>query len=185
MYKAIVVTPAILVIFMILTSFWLPPQAGEKILLNGISCVVICILLMYFSQLLPVLAMSTPLIVRFYSYTLYLISISFVISVVVINFSRNRKQYGVHKCIKDKIINGKIGSIFGSSLNFVGQPQTAAAKIDEEDGQVANELQTFTEEKKTSDNCQNDWIVLSVIIDRIAFVIYLIIFIIFGLCHYF
>lgn len=62
MYKCIVVTPAILVIFMVLVSFWLPPHAGEKILLNGVSCLVICILLMYFSHLLPVLAQSTPLI---------------------------------------------------------------------------------------------------------------------------
>lgn len=159
---------------------------------------------MYFSQLLPVLAMSTPLIgkfwssywwisrnnpffsstVRFYSYTLYLISISFVISVVVINFSRNKKQYGVNKLVKDNIINGKIGAIFGSSLNFVGQ-QTVEAKLEEEDGQASNELHIFTEDKKLLNDPQNDWILLSVIIDRIAFVIYLIIFIIFGLCHYF
>lgn len=66
MYKCIVITPAVLVIFMVLVSFWLPPHAGEKILLNGISCVIICILLMYFSQLLPVLAVSTPLIGEFF-----------------------------------------------------------------------------------------------------------------------
>lgn len=62
MYKAIVVTPAFVIVSMTLASFWLPPTAGEKLLLNGIACVVICILLMYFSQLLPLLASSSPLI---------------------------------------------------------------------------------------------------------------------------
>lgn len=72
MFKAIVVTPAIVIVFMTLVSFWLPPQAGfEKLLLNGV--VVICILLVFFSSLLPVLSSSTPLIgktkiPRFYIY---------------------------------------------------------------------------------------------------------------------
>lgn len=62
MFKAIVVTPAIVIVFMTLVSFWLPPQAGEKLLLNGVACVVICILLVYFSQLLPILSATPPLI---------------------------------------------------------------------------------------------------------------------------
>ena len=69
MFKAIVVTPAIVVVFMTLASFWLPPQSGEKLLLNGIACVVICILLMFFSQLLPILAASPPLIGKWKFYT--------------------------------------------------------------------------------------------------------------------
>lgn len=61
MFKTVVVTPAIIIVFMTLVSFWLPPQAGfEKLLLNGV--VVISILLVYFSHLLPILATSTPLI---------------------------------------------------------------------------------------------------------------------------
>ena len=61
MFKAIVVTPAIVIVFMTLASFWLPPQASfEKLFLNGVT--VISILLVYFSQLLPMLATSTPLI---------------------------------------------------------------------------------------------------------------------------
>jgi hypothetical protein len=56
------VTPAIVIVFMTLVSFWLPPQAGEKLLLNGVAVVVICILLVYFSKLLPVFAATPPLI---------------------------------------------------------------------------------------------------------------------------
>jgi len=62
MFKSVVVTPALVIAVMTLVSFWLPPQSGEKLLLNGLACVVICILLMYFSQLLPILAQASPLI---------------------------------------------------------------------------------------------------------------------------
>lgn len=62
MFKAIAIVPAAAIVFMTLTAFWLPPQAGEKLLLNGFACIMICILLMYFSQLLPILAASSPII---------------------------------------------------------------------------------------------------------------------------
>jgi hypothetical protein len=62
MFKAIAVTPAIVIVFMTLASFWLPPQAGEKLLLNGFAAILICILLVYISQLLPILAATTPFI---------------------------------------------------------------------------------------------------------------------------
>jgi hypothetical protein len=71
-FKAIAVVPAVVIVFMTLTAFWLPPQAGEKLLLNGFACVMISILLMFFSKLLPILASSTPLIgmwlKRFFSF---------------------------------------------------------------------------------------------------------------------
>ena len=62
MFKAIAIVPAMVVVFMILSSFWLPPQAGEKLLLNGLACVMVCILLMYLSKLLPIMASTSPLI---------------------------------------------------------------------------------------------------------------------------
>lgn len=62
MFKAIAIVPAMVVVFMTLSSFWLPPQAGEKLLLNGIACVMVCILLMYLSKLLPIMTVTSPLI---------------------------------------------------------------------------------------------------------------------------
>lgn len=97
----------------------------------------------------------------------------------VINFARNKKQYGVSKFVKDKIINGKIGSIVGKPSPIT---QTKSS-IDEETS--GNDRHTFTEDKPNSDNHQNDWIHFAIIIDRIAFLIYLIIFLVLGLFHYF
>lgn len=62
MFKTIAVAPALVLIVMTLSSFWLPPLAGEKLLINGVSAIIICMLLMYFSQILPVLAIQTPII---------------------------------------------------------------------------------------------------------------------------
>lgn len=62
MYKALIFTPASCIVLLVLSSFWLPPQMGEKLLLNGIVIVIISAFLMYFAQLLPVLAQNTPLV---------------------------------------------------------------------------------------------------------------------------
>lgn len=62
MFKSVVLTPAIIVILMTLSSFWLPAQSGEKILLNGFVAMVIVAFLLYFAQKLPVMAVHTPLV---------------------------------------------------------------------------------------------------------------------------
>lgn len=62
MYTAVIYTPASCIVILALASFWLPPQMGEKILLNGALIILIAAFLMYFAQLLPVLAENTPMI---------------------------------------------------------------------------------------------------------------------------
>lgn len=65
MYKAIAVVPTVAIVFMVLIAFWLPPDAGEKLILNGFACVLVCVFLIYFSQLLPVMSVTSPLIGKF------------------------------------------------------------------------------------------------------------------------
>lgn len=249
MFKAIVVTPAIVIIFMTLVSFWLPPQSGEKLLLNGTACIMICILLLYFSQQLTIHASKAPFIgkrrqaqsyflltihsklfgkpqqatkknitksraqlcrinkifllfflsrfysfivlVTFYSHTLYLLCFSFVISVIVINISRNRKHYAVPRSIKRNILEGCIGKMFGG-----GEPRRAAGgnEDDEEDQQETqlNQASNSDEQKITQsslslnsfDNHQLQWIRLAKVIDRAAFVIYLFVYVFIGALHF-
>ncbi|KAL7045518.1 hypothetical protein ACKWTF_002249 [Chironomus riparius] len=162
MFKAIAIVPAAAIVFMTLTAFWLPPQAGEKLLLNGFACIMICILLMYFSQLLPILAASSPIIVTIYSHTLYLLCISFIISAIVINMSRNRKSQP----------NTIIGDNQAEELK--------KAPFEEND-----DIQIIQTNIRTKAQLiQNEWIHLASIIDRIAFVIYVIIFILMGFIHF-
>lgn len=62
MFNSVVLTPATIIILMTLANFWLPAQAGEKILLNGINAVIIVAFLLYFAQKLPAMAVHTPLV---------------------------------------------------------------------------------------------------------------------------
>jgi hypothetical protein len=226
MFKTIVVTPAIVIVIMTLVSFWLPPQAGtEKLLLNGVACVVICILLMYFSQLLPILASSTPLIgnlkafprgcletvlllwvnscvklikfllplsfsssVTFYSHTLYLLCVSFIISVIVTNISRNRKQYAVPHSIKANILDGFIGKTLGGVQPDPLVSEGHAEELREtpfEEQRHSDDHQIIQAPSSTKPNLiQNEWIRLAVIIDRISFFIYIFVFIAMGFLHF-
>ncbi|GLH00390.1 Acetylcholine receptor subunit alpha-like 1 [Gryllus bimaculatus] len=61
-YSALVLTPATVIVLMTLSVFWLPPTAGEKLLLSCTTALIICLFLLYFSQQLPAMAGHTPLI---------------------------------------------------------------------------------------------------------------------------
>ncbi|XP_034245764.1 acetylcholine receptor subunit gamma-like isoform X2 [Thrips palmi] len=87
-YRAIIFTPAAVVIILCLSTFWLPPRAGEKVVLGGVNAMLICFFLIYFAHSLPILTDQTPFIVMFYSASLYLVSVSLVASVLVLNISR-------------------------------------------------------------------------------------------------
>lgn len=50
------------VIILCLSVFWLPPRAGEKIVLGGVNAMLICLFLIFFAHSLPVLTDQTPLI---------------------------------------------------------------------------------------------------------------------------
>lgn len=62
MYKTVVIIPASCIILLTLACFWLPPQSGEKIMLNGVTLLSITVFLIYFAQMLPTLATNTPLV---------------------------------------------------------------------------------------------------------------------------
>lgn len=65
MQKVIAFTPITGVTFATLTGFWLPVDAGEKILLNGINFVIITFFLKYFAALFPISTTHIPLIGNF------------------------------------------------------------------------------------------------------------------------
>lgn len=126
--------------------------------------------------------------VTFYSHTLYLLCFSLIISVIVINLSRNRKQYAVPHSIKANILDGFIGKALGGV-------QPSSVEVENH----AEELrETPFEEHRSSDDHQiiqtpsttkpimisADWIRLAVIIDRFTFLVYVFVFIIMGFLHF-
>lgn len=107
-YRAVVIVPATVIILMTLATFWLPPHYGEKILLNGVNLIIVVMFLIYFAQRLTTMSAQTPLIVLFYSNTLYLVTFSTLISVIVINLTRYKQDRPVPWVIK-KNLDGPIG----------------------------------------------------------------------------
>lgn len=65
MHKTVAFTPITIVILTTLASFWLPSEAGEKILLNSVNAIILTVFIKYFSNLLPVSATHVPLIGNF------------------------------------------------------------------------------------------------------------------------
>lgn len=68
MYQTVIFAPALVVMIFTMTSFWLPTKYGERILLNGITALIIVLYLLYFSQKINAMSLETPLIGEFMKY---------------------------------------------------------------------------------------------------------------------
>ena len=102
----------------------------------------------------------------------------------VINLSRNKKQKAVPHFIKTQILDGIIGQIFGNSI-------TIDSHVDElrdapfEDIATSDDHQMIQVPiKNKSTAIHNEWYALAVIVDRISFFIYLMIFLLMGFFHF-
>uniref|UniRef100_A0A1A9WKY0 Neurotransmitter-gated ion-channel ligand-binding domain-containing protein n=1 Tax=Glossina brevipalpis TaxID=37001 RepID=A0A1A9WKY0_9MUSC len=191
MYTAVIFTPASCIVLLTLSSFWLPVQMGEKILLNGVMIVTVAGFLMYFAQLLPILAKNTPLIVLFYSASLLLLSFSTIIAVTVLYLSTASHKQRVPKFIQN-ILHGSLGkvllltqftveaeppSLLNNGIKEMGEH--VYDSVDAADIVVAADGTTTTQSCSVTHNrsIQFEWILLSTAIDRIWFLIFCIIFI--------
>ncbi|XP_011493035.2 neuronal acetylcholine receptor subunit alpha-5 isoform X1 [Aedes aegypti] len=173
-FNSTIIAPAIVLILMSLASFWMPAYSSEKVLLNCINAAVVCAFLLFFTIHLPLLATRTPLIVMFFSNSLYLTALSLILSVTVVNIVKSKHSKPLHPYIKGFI------SLPGVSMfAWIGTNQRKTT-TDEEDwsGEMKND--SLTEESCSSADeasqvqlgIQQDWIQFAVILERICFVIY-------------
>lgn len=196
-YSAIVITPTTVIVLLTLVSFWLPPTAGEKILLNGCTVVIICIYLLYFAQKLPAMANHTPFVVLFYSSSLYMVCIATILSVVVVNLARNQHFTPLPWIIKN-LLTGWLGHILGlghliaqaTSLHHnmmtghaeeLREQQTSVLEDHDHIGNSCDDRQMINPRSKATS--QYDWILLAAAIDRIAFLLYCFLFAILAIVY--
>ncbi|XP_055371623.1 acetylcholine receptor subunit alpha-type acr-16-like [Condylostylus longicornis] len=179
LHRILIITPATCIILMILSSFWLPPQCGEKILLNGINALLILAFLMYFGQLLPILADHTPLIVLFLCNSLLLTSFSMIISVCVIYIADINHEKRLPQYLRN-ILNNHVCNILCLSHLSVSVDNTVNNDEDEPkiDGNSSQDPQIFELSSPSTSKkiIKNDWITFAVAIDRLSFIVYCIIF---------
>jgi hypothetical protein len=93
-----------------------------------------------------------------------------MISVAVINMSKTSKNYEVPWAIKSRVLNGRVGEIFGLSGLQVSEPDNPT------DSQMI-----LTTSRTREEAMMFDWINLATIIERIAFCSYLFILLCFAL----
>uniref|UniRef100_A0A1B0EX90 Uncharacterized protein n=1 Tax=Phlebotomus papatasi TaxID=29031 RepID=A0A1B0EX90_PHLPP len=172
MYKAIVVTPVTVIVLLTLATFWLPSNAGEKILLNGVIAVVICVFQFYLSTLIPAMVFNTPLVVHFLNSCLYLVGFSTLIAVTVLSLSRNKYASTMPWAIKSTL-DGRCGKVLG--LHILQQRSEELREPPFEENNAPDDRHMIHPVTKSSS--QHDWAILATAIDRIAFIIYCFIYI--------
>ncbi|XP_062549220.1 neuronal acetylcholine receptor subunit alpha-5-like isoform X1 [Armigeres subalbatus] len=174
-FNSTIIAPAIVLILMSLAFFWLPPSTSEKVLLNCVNAAVVCAFLLYFTIHLPLLATRTPLVVLFFSNSLYLTAFSLVLSVVIMNMVKSKHRNPIHPYIKTFISLPAV-SVFawtGSSA------KTAASEDDDWSGELKHDSLTeesgssvVNEDTQVQLGIQRDWIQFALVLERICFIIY-------------
>ncbi|KAH8273667.1 hypothetical protein KR018_007993, partial [Drosophila ironensis] len=193
MYTGIIYTPASCLVILALSAFWLPPHmGGEKIMINGLLIIVIAAFLMYFAQLLPVLANRTPLVVIFYSIALMLVSGSTIIEVIVLYLATAKHKRRVPEFLR-RLLHGKMGTWLLLS-HFIVTPDTQKEKTkemdehlqengnsNEEDDDMTNPLDINSSEVPAFRAIQFDWALLATAVDRICFLLFALTFMILAI----
>ncbi|KAK9876611.1 hypothetical protein WA026_013989, partial [Henosepilachna vigintioctopunctata] len=187
-YKAVIVTPAFAILILILTTFWLPPNAGEKIILNGCVALMICMFLLYFTQKIPAMGSHIPLIVLFYSHCLYIVCCTMIGSVVVLWLSKTKHSSALPWMIK-KPLTGAFGKWLG--LSFYIQQSSLSHRVTAEemrdhhvtdlDDQNSIDDSIFRQADKPT--LQQDWVLFAAAIDRISFCFYFVFTFIMAVCY--
>ncbi|XP_068141562.1 neuronal acetylcholine receptor subunit alpha-2 [Drosophila tropicalis] len=189
MYTAIIYTPASCIVILTLAAFWLPPKlGGEKIMVNGLLIILIAAFLMYFAQLLPILAENTPLVVIFYSSSLLLVSWSTIIEVLVLYLATTQHKRRIPEFLK-KVLDGPLGTcLLLSHFTFEGEQSNKSnekgkREMEEHiyesssnDYADADPLYVNPIEIPSSQAIQFDWVLLATALDRISFLIFSLIF---------
>ncbi|XP_050533618.1 acetylcholine receptor subunit alpha-type acr-16-like isoform X2 [Daktulosphaira vitifoliae] len=141
-YNSVVIIPALVVVLLTLSVFWLPPESSEKFMLSGVTLVIICIVLMTISNIIPVMSDRIPLIVLFYSNSLGMVTLSMVFSVMLHNLAKSTQP-------EDKMpkwIKLLLDTKFGTVLRFTSQ------KDNQEDNLLENSIENNKSKIKVKEN---------------------------------
>ncbi|TGZ53250.1 Neuronal acetylcholine receptor subunit alpha-10, partial [Temnothorax longispinosus] len=182
LYCSILLMPAAAIAFLVLVTFWLPPQSEMKISVAACTILIIAVFLGYLGLKVPLTA-TPPLIVYFYSGCLCLETISLTLSIVVINMSKRVYCKPLPRNIRLCLLSWP-GKLLGLSdlisLIESRRPmpgQELRGKLTEES--TTNSTSNISDEgdrqniiSPTKNTTQLQWILAGIAIDRIAFVLF-------------
>jgi len=164
-----IIIPTIGIAVLTLISFFIPPTASAKFTIGAVNLILLCLL--HFESILPP-SESVPRIVLFHGETVLLVILSMLVSVVTMNLAQ--KSRPPPNCIQ-KCLSSSFGRFMGASH---------LKRTDKSD--LAIQEKVFVDEKESLNNEINNgnatqcsgrfWIALSIVLHRLMFIIYCIIF---------
>ncbi|KAK5638080.1 hypothetical protein RI129_012375 [Pyrocoelia pectoralis] len=176
-YTTMVITPSVVSTFFLLTQFGLPPYAKEKIILNGCSLVLLNLFLLYFNHQIYTAGAQTPLIVLFYSSSLYIAGLT-TLSAVVTSWMctvRNTNK-PLSNCLR-KLLQTFVKWLFIEQYPCVSTYQERGELDEIKDDEDTDKKHTHTH----TNLIQNEWTILAVCIDRLLFIMCIFTFIILAI----
>ncbi|EFN82262.1 Neuronal acetylcholine receptor subunit alpha-10 [Harpegnathos saltator] len=182
LYCSVLLMPAAAIVFLVLVTFWLPPQSEMKISIAACTILIITVFLAYFGLKVPLTA-NPPLIVYFYSGCLCLVTISLVLSILVINITKRTFCKPLPRNIRLCLLSWP-GKLLGLSdqINVIESRrpipgQELRGKLTEES--TTNSTSNISDDgdrqnmiSPTKNITQLEWILAGTAIDRIAFVLF-------------
>ncbi|XP_070169226.1 acetylcholine receptor subunit alpha-type acr-16-like [Polyergus mexicanus] len=182
LYCSTLLMPAAAIVFLVLVTFWLPPQSEMKINVAACTVLIIAVFLVYFGFKVPLTA-NPPLIVYFYSGCLCLVTISLILSILVINMSKRTYCRPLPRNIRLCLLSwpgkllglSELISVIESRRPMPGQE--LRGKLTEES--TTNSTSNISDDgdrqniiSPTKNTTQLEWILAGTAVDRIAFVLF-------------
>nr|WUR05318.1 nicotinic acetylcholine receptor alpha 9 subunit [Orius laevigatus] len=167
-YFSVIVLPTIGMVLMTLSLFWLPSHTQERMVLSGAILILISIFMIYFSQRLPAMGSSTPLIVMFYSYHLIMVILAIIISVVSYNLTMIKKPIPWYL---QSVLRGPLAKVLGVEHHQVDYTEEMSSGDDMRYEDTRDERGMLTPVQSVK-----QWSTVASILDRIAFLFYLLVF---------
>ncbi|XP_060526109.1 acetylcholine receptor subunit alpha-like [Cylas formicarius] len=156
-YNTVFFTPFLVIATSLLLSFWLSPFGHMKISLGCAAMLMGTIMLIAMAIFVPNSSKDVPYLLSLYCYSFIGGLMSLIIAVVVINLSRNK-----HRAILSHVFCNILTSKVIKGVLFL--PNIV----------MPDEYGELNQVSKDEDKNQCMWILLGVVIDRVAFLVFLI-----------
>jgi len=186
-YKVTMVAPCLVLMMLTIGSFLLTPNSGEKLWLNGVSCLGSMMYLIYITSMLPFHQNNVPLIVILFANTLVFSGIAILLNIVSIRMVRIRKLSSPPMVVKNTL-SGVVGTVLCLGTSQVPESyQSTSVTISELEGN--RKMQSNGSGKQISpiqeklSIIQEEWNMVAVAVERFSLFLYIFSFFIIVLAY--
>lgn len=169
-FASFVIIPALCISLLTLVQFLLPLVHPQRLTVGCCCCLLTLVMLVYCSLTLPVLSNSTPIIVKFYGQTLCVIVLSIALISVIQRLAASSPTTAPPAIIKNFLTGpASILLCLQQYVNKVGKSYAGS-----EDSEVL---------EGSSISYADEWLLLAAALDRLATIVFIIIFVITMLAY--